>query len=255
MLLSEIFSEPTNLSEGPLWDKIKKGAITGAAATSLGYAALHNVPQATSSPPSQEKVSQLAAEPMMPPSKFQKPEVKKPPVHNKLPRLSHISKNIHEENLLKKAAIASGIKGVELAAFLAQCNHESADFENMEEIGDKKYFTSKYDPKFAPRTAEILGNVKHGDGVKYRGRGFIQITGRDNYSRAGDALDLPLEQHPELAEKPSVAAQIAVWFWLSRVRPNVTDFSNVEQVTHSINPALHNLDARIKSFEAYLRLI
>lgn len=152
---------------------------------------------------------------------------------------------------LRTAAKANGIRGTELAQFLAQCAHESANFKNMEEIGDANYFARKYDPKYAPKTAKILGNTKVGDGELYKGRGFIQLTGRDNYTRAGQALNLPLADNPALAARPDVAAVIAVWYWKNRVASKVKNFHNTRQVTKAINPAGKGLQSRQDQFKQY----
>ena len=58
-----------------------------------------------------------------------------------------------------------------------------------------------------------LGNTEPGDGARYKGRGFIQITGRSNYEKAGKALGIDLVNHPEKAEDPEVAAKVAAWYW------------------------------------------
>jgi predicted chitinase len=155
-----------------------------------------------------------------------------------------------EELILKKAARAAGIEGTELAALLAQAAHETMNFQRMVEFGGAKTF-NRYDPRFAPNRAKILGNVKAGDGERYKGRGYIQITGRYNYRRAGEALSLPLEQKPELAEDLEVAAKIAVWYWKRRVQPRVSDFTDVEAVTKPINPALRGLADRENKFQSY----
>jgi len=149
------------------------------------------------------------------------------------------------EKFLTKAAIAAGIKGEELAQFLAQTAHESHNFKSMVEYGGSLDF-KKYEPRFAkdkkgklvqvnPK-AKTLGNVKKGDGARYKGRGYIQLTGRYNYKKAGEALGLPLEQKPELVEKPEVAAQVAIWFWQNRVQPKVDDFYDTRASTKPINP-------------------
>jgi putative chitinase len=106
----------------------------------------------------------------------------------------------------------------------------------------------KYDPKHSPKKARELGNKKAGDGARYKGRGYIQLTGRYNYKRAGQALGLPLEDKPELAENPEVAAKIAVWFWQSRVQPRVNNFNDVRAVTKPINPGLRGLEDRKEAF-------
>lgn len=152
-----------------------------------------------------------------------------------------------EAKILIKTAQAAGIKGTELAQFVAQCAHETADFTRLKEIGGKLDF-KKYDPAHNPRKAKILGNVKPGDGARYHGRGYIQLTGRDNYRRAGEALGLPLEKHPELAERPDVAARIAVWYWQNRVQPQVNNFSDTAQVTRPINAGLKGLPDRHQKF-------
>ena len=150
---------------------------------------------------------------------------------------------------LKAFAMASGIKGTELAQFLAQCAHETANFASMEERGTPAYFTKKYEKN--PRKAKILGNKVKGDGERYKGRGYIQLTGRDNYTRAGAALGLPLAQQPELAARPDVAAKVAVWYWQNRVAPKIKDFSNTGDVTKKINPASKGLQSRQDQFKTY----
>jgi putative chitinase len=154
------------------------------------------------------------------------------------------------EAVLKTVALQSGITGDELAAFLSQCKHETLDFRRMTEIGGSLDFR-KYDPKFAPKRAKLLGNVEPGDGARYKGRGYIQLTGRYNYRIAGEALGLPLEQQPELVEQPQVAAQVAVWFWKKRVQPNVDNFNDVRAVTKPINPGLKGLVDRKQAFADY----
>lgn len=166
-----------------------------------------------------------------------------------------ISMNSGPEHLVQREAIKSGIKGTELAQFLAQVRHESADFSRMTELGGNKYFHNRYDPKTSPKTAKILGNTKAGDGVKYHGRGFIQITGRDNYRMAGDALGLPLEAKPDLAATPEVAAKIAVWYWKTRVKPSVNNFDDTAAVTKKINPALRGLSDRVSHFKDYKNIL
>jgi putative chitinase len=150
---------------------------------------------------------------------------------------------------LEKAAHKAGIKGKELAQLMAQAKHETMGFTRMAEFGDANYFASHYDPEENPAKAKVLGNIEPGDGIKYRGRGFLQITGRDNYTRCGDALNLPLEQHPELLERPDIAARASIWFWKERVRPNVKNFANTKQATKGINPAFRGLANRFQSYK------
>ena len=152
---------------------------------------------------------------------------------------------------LISVAHKEGIYGIELLQFVAQCGHETDGFTSFKEYGGRLDF-AKYERGIA---AKILGNLHLGDGAKYHGRGYIQLTGRDNYKRAGLALNLPLEKHPELAEKPEVAAKIAVWFWKTHVKPNVKDFNNVQAVTKPINRGLHGLQDREIKFAALKQLV
>jgi predicted chitinase len=171
----------------------------------------------------------------------------KPPEPKK--EIVNVSGTKHEA-LLKKAAMSAGIEGTELAAFLSQMAHETMNFQRMVEVGGARTF-KKYDPKYAPRKARALGNTKAGDGERYKGRGYIQLTGRYNYKRAGEALGLPLEQKPELVEQPEIAAQVAIWFWQLRVQPNVDNFKDVRAVTKPINPGLNGLADRKDKFQIY----
>jgi putative chitinase len=162
----------------------------------------------------------------------------------------HLVTGSPHEKFLTKAAVAAGIKGEELAQFLAQTAHESHNFQSMVEYGGSLDFR-KYDPKYAPKKAKTLGNKKVGDGARYKGRGYIQLTGRYNYKQAGAALGLPLEANPELVEKPEVAAQVAVWFWKNRVQPRVDDFGNTPQATKPINSGLKGLQDRKDKFQDF----
>lgn len=145
--------------------------------------------------------------------------------------------------LLMKTAIKNGLHGQELAQFIAQCAHETGNFNYLKEIGDKDYF-KHYDIKFNPKKAKELGNTRPGDGARYKGRGFLHLTGKENYRKAGEALGLPLENHPELAEKPEIAAKTAVWFWQHRVQPRVDNFNNTTKATKPINAGLKGLEDR-----------
>lgn len=146
------------------------------------------------------------------------------------------------ETVLHTVAANTGMRGHELAAFMSQCAHESANFSSMHEYSSGKSYEGRRD----------LGNIYRGDGERFKGRGFIQITGRENYRKAGEALNLPLEQNPELASKPMIAAKIALWYWKTRVRPNVDNFSDTRQVTKPINPNMNGLADRHDKFKSYL---
>lgn len=168
------------------------------------------------------------------------------------------TKDPQAEAMLYKTAKASGMKGSELAQFLAQTKHESWDHSRLQEkpVGDpNQYFAKKYDPTYAPKTAKILGNKLRGDGVKYHGRGFIQLTGRDNYRMASEALGLDLINRPDLASKPDNAAKIAVWYWNTRVKPKVQNFEDTVAVTKAINNAMFGLEDRLANFIDYKKRV
>jgi len=155
---------------------------------------------------------------------------------------------------LVNQARAAGMKGRQLSQFLAQCAHETLNFQYMEELGNEEYF-KRYDIEHNPKKANELGNIKPGDGYKYRGRGFIQLTGRDNYAKAGKAIGLPLEEHPELVERPDVAAKVAIWFWKNRVQPRVSDYSDTATVTKPINKGLKGLEDREQKYRAIAHIL
>lgn len=184
------------------------------------------------------------------PTKKIEPKVEPKAAPKVEPTLKNITNN-PLETVLRNVASRAGLKGIELAAFMAQMAHESHDFKAMVEYGGSLDFR-KYDPKYAPKKAKALGNTQVGDGAKYKGRGFIQLTGRHNYKKAGKELGLPLEKNPSLVEKPDVAAQVAVWFWKHRVQPNVTDFNDVGAVTKMINPGMRGLADRVENFNDYI---
>lgn len=174
----------------------------------------------------------------------------------KEPTITTLSNNPQIESLLHKAAVAAGIVGTELAQFMAQTKHESWDFSRLKEKGvGQGYFAKKYDRQYAPKTAKILGNKNIGDGEKYHGRGFIQLTGRDNYRMASQALGIDLLNHPELAERPDVAAKIAIWYWQTRVKPYINNFNDTKAVTQKINPALRGLQDRHAKFIDYKNIL
>lgn len=95
---------------------------------------------------------------------------------------------------------------------LATAYHETAHtMQPIKEMGGPKYLFRMYDPDGArPALAKANGNTQPGDGEKFAGRGFVQITWRGNYRRAGQKLGQPLEANPDLAMRPDIAAAIMV---------------------------------------------
>ena len=166
-----------------------------------------------------------------------------------------LSDNPNAEAALQTAAKAAGLKGSELAQFMAQTRHESWDFSKMKEVGNKKTFAKYEKPKMAKR----LGNKVKGDGELFKGRGFIQLTGRDNYTRASQQIfgDDRLVKNPDLASKLDVGAKIALWFWKNQVRPSVKDFNNTTEVVNAINSGEPKevIKKRHTKFKEYLAVL
>lgn len=136
-----------------------------------------------------------------------------------------------------------------MAAFIAQVGHESGQFRYVRELGGDQYL-SKYD---TGTLAERLGNTPEadGDGQKYRGRGLIQITGRDNYLACSKALfgDDRLLRTPELLEQAEWACKSAAWFWNSRNLNALADVGDFKAITRRINGGLNGLAERLAFYE------
>jgi predicted chitinase len=145
------------------------------------------------------------------------------------------------ELVLRKAALGAKIAGAELAAFMAQCAHESAKFTATKEFSSGQQYEGRAD----------LGNTQPGDGVKYKGRGFIMITGRANYTAASKALGIDLVNHPELAERPDVATKVSLWYWNKFVKPKISNFANTKQVTKKVNGGYNGLQQRTKLTKSF----
>ncbi|MEH6353014.1 glycoside hydrolase family 19 protein [Pseudomonas sp. 3JA] len=133
-----------------------------------------------------------------------------------------------------------------IAAFLAQIGHESGQLRYVRELGSEAYL-SKYD---TGALAARLGNtpVADGDGQKYRGRGLIQITGRDNYRRCSLGLfgDERLLTLPELLEQPQWASESAAWFWEQSGLNELADRDQFNSITRRINGGLNGLEDRLQ---------
>ncbi len=97
-----------------------------------------------------------------------------------------------------------------LAYALATTYHETAfTMKPIHEKGGSKYFFHMYDKDGGrPKVAAALGNTRKGDGVLFHGRGYVQLTGRANYHKAGELVGSDLEGNPNLALDPAVAGKI-----------------------------------------------
>ena len=118
--------------------------------------------------------------------------------------------------------------------FLAQIGHESGQLRYTEELASGKAYEARRD----------LGNTVAGDGVRYKGRGLLQITGRSNYSQCAVDLGLPLVENPELLAQPEPAARSAGWYWNKHNLNSLCDQGLFELLTRRINGGLNGYPSR-----------
>lgn len=149
-----------------------------------------------------------------------------------------------------------------IAAFIAQVGHESGHLARLVEnlnyradrivaLGNAASASSRW-RSLVPRAAELagssvrMGNAVYGgrmgngpeasgDGYLYRGRGLIQITGKDNHRACGDALGVDLINHPELLEQPQYAALSAAWYWSANGLNTLADAGDIQNIGSLIN--------------------
>lgn len=131
------------------------------------------------------------------------------------------------------------------AMFLAQLAHESGGLRYFEELASGAAYEGRRD----------LGNTQPGDGVRYKGRGPIQLTGRANYRAAGRALGLPLESNPKMAAKPSVGFRTAAWFWSSHGLNGYADRGDFRGVTLRINGGYNGYSSRLAYYQRALKVL
>lgn len=120
------------------------------------------------------------------------------------------------------------------AHFIAQLTHESGNFRYMQEIASGTAYEGRKD----------LGNVMAGDGVKFKGRGPIQLTGRANYQKYGRALGIDFESHPELVAIPSIGLLVACKFWTNNGLNELADRDDLLTITRRINGGTNGLVER-----------
>jgi len=161
----------------------------------------------------------------------------------------------------------AGMRGTRLewlAYMLATAFHETArSMQPIKEFGGKDYFTRMYDIKGSrPAKARELGNLSPGDGAKFAGRGYVQLTGRSNYSRAGEKIGVDLIAKPDAAMVPSNAAKIMFvgmedgWFTKKKLadylKAGKPDYYGARRIINGLDRAA-DIAAYAKQFEAALR--
>lgn len=137
---------------------------------------------------------------------------------------------------------------MQIAAFIAQVGHESSRLRYVRELWGPTPAQARYEGRLD------LGNTEPGDGLRYRGRGLIQITGRANYQRCALALGLDLIAQPELLETPVNAAMSAAWFWEAHCLNDLADVGDMRGITKIINGGYNGLDDRLAIYEKALEV-
>ena len=142
-----------------------------------------------------------------------------------------------------------------LSHFVAQCAHESVGLSTVHEIWGPTPAQRRYEGR------ADLGNVKPGDGYRYRGRGLIQLTGRANYRAAGPSLRARGYAAPDFEAEPERAAQVpwcvllAFDYWDSRHINRTADGGDTREdvaaVTRKVNGGLNGLDDRVRYFARF----
>jgi putative chitinase len=166
-----------------------------------------------------------------------------------------------------------------IAAFVAQCAHESANFMVLRENLNYRWQTlRKIFPKYFP-TDELAqryaampnkqvaiasrvyanrmgnGDEASGDGWKYAGKGLIQLTGKENYTWFAASLEIPVEEASEYLLTFEGAAQSACWFWETNKLNRWADTGDILTLTKRINGGTIGLNDRIKHYEHALHVL
>ena len=111
------------------------------------------------------------------------------------------------------------------AAFLAQIAHESGELRYVKEIASGSAYEGRKD----------LGNTMPGDGVRHKGRGLLQITGKANYTAAMLALGIDCLVNPSLLEQPENACRVSTWFWSTIDGNTLADAGDFLKISVRIN--------------------
>lgn len=124
------------------------------------------------------------------------------------------------------------------AHFLAQLLHETGAFRWNRELWGPTAAQKRYEGR------ADLGNTDPGDGFRFRGRGYIQLTGRANYRAYSDFLGVDLVAFPDVVASLPFAAHVAGWYWNSRRINEYADADDIRRVTRAINGGYNGLADR-----------
>lgn len=163
-----------------------------------------------------------------------------------------------------------------IAAFLAQCAHESGGFvfikenlnyrwQSLRKVFPKYFPTDALAQQYEKKPEKIANRVyanrmgngpeESGDGYKFCGRGLIQVTGRENYSWFAASLQISPEEASEYMETFEGAAQSACWFWESNNLNQWADKQDILTLTKRINGGTIGLEDRKKHYEHCLHVL
>lgn len=145
------------------------------------------------------------------------------------------------ENLFEKYEVNTKRRKI---YFLAQVAHESDGFRTTREYASGRAYEGRRD----------LGNVRKGDGVRYRGRGLIQLTGRYNYRKYGKILGIDLEGNPKIAEQFPVALEISLAYWKTHGLNELADKGKFRRITKKINGGYRGTIDRLRWLRKFKRL-
>ena len=163
-----------------------------------------------------------------------------------------------------------------VAAFVAQCAHESGNFrllkenlnykaESLMRVWPSRFPNMEVARQYAMQPEKIAnkvyssrmgnGDEASGDGWKYAGKGLIQLTGKDNYTWFAESIETPLEQIPEYLQTFEGAVQSACWFWEVNNLNQWADAGDILTLTKRINGGTIGLDDRIKHYNHALHVL
>ena len=163
-----------------------------------------------------------------------------------------------------------------MAMWIAQCGHESNGFNDLSEnlnysasalrkLWPKRFPTDEIANAYARQPEKIanrayadrMGNGPEdsGDGWRFRGRGLIQLTGRDCYTAFTAALGVDCINHPSLLSDPRWAALSAGWFWETRKLNVLSDRCDIMAVTKAINGGSHGIIDRQRRYDRALKIV
>ncbi|WP_300369890.1 glycoside hydrolase family 19 protein [Brachyspira sp.] len=164
----------------------------------------------------------------------------------------------------------------EAAMFLAQTTHESNDYKRLEEsfmytpkrlfdVFKKRVGSLENAKKLCLQGAEAIANFVYGgrkdlgnaedEGYKYRGRGIIQLTGKNNYKNYGKKINADLVNNPDLAKEENNAIEIALLFWREKGCGLLASQGDVKGVTKLINGGYNGLEDRKQRYENILKIL